>query len=122
MQELPYEYEHLIIDNASTDGSVEVLRELAARDKRVKVILNTRNFGHIRSPFYGLLQAKGDAVIAMSSDLQDPPERISDFLAKVGRGLQGGRRREDPQPGASAVVSSCVRCITVCCAACRTLT
>jgi glycosyltransferase involved in cell wall biosynthesis len=79
---LEYEYEHIFIDNASTDRTVELLRGLAAQDSRVKVILNTRNFGHVRSPFYGLLQASGDAVIEMASDLQDPPERIPDFIHK----------------------------------------
>ena len=61
-------------------AQVKNLRDLASRDKRVKVIINSRNFGHIRSPFYGLLQASGDAVIGMASDLQDPPERIPDFI------------------------------------------
>jgi len=71
MSELPgYEFEHIYIDNASTDGTVPILRRLAAADKRVKVIINTRNFGHIRSPFYGLMQAHGDAVIGMASDLR----------------------------------------------------
>ncbi len=82
MKNFDYEYEHIYIDNASTDGTVKILRDLAARDKRVKVIINSRNFGHIRSPFYGLLQASGDAVIGMASDLQDPPERIPDFIHK----------------------------------------
>ena len=82
MKSLDYEYEHIFIDNASTDSTVKLLRELAAQDSRVKVILNTRNFGHVRSPFYGLLQASGDAVIEMASDLQDPPERIPDFIRK----------------------------------------
>ena len=58
------------IDNASTDHTIPILRRLAAADKRVKVIINTRNFGHIRSPFHGILQAHGDAVICMSSDLR----------------------------------------------------
>ena len=75
-----YEFEHLFIDNRSTDGTVKVLRELAAEDPRVKVILNARNFGHIRSPFYGLLQAGGDAVIGLASDLQDPPELIPEMI------------------------------------------
>ena len=57
------EYDHLFIDNASTDGTVAILRELAACDKRVRVIVNTRNFGHIRSPYHGFLQARGDAVL-----------------------------------------------------------
>lgn len=77
-----YEYEHLFIDNASTDGTVAILRELAAADPRVQVIVNARNFGHIRSPFYGLLQGHGDAVIILASDLQDPPSLIPDFLAR----------------------------------------
>ena len=75
-----YRYEQIFIDNASRDGTVAQLRELAAADQNVKVILNARNFGHIRSPYYALLQAKGDAVVAMASDLQDPPELIPEFL------------------------------------------
>ena len=75
-----YDFEHIYIDNASTDRTIPILRQLAAKDKRVKVILNTRNFGHIRSPFHGLLQARGDAVVYMVSDLQDPPALIKDFI------------------------------------------
>ena len=76
----PYTYEHLFIDNASTDRTVELLRGICATDSRVKVIVNTRNFGHIRSPFHGLLQARGDAVISVVADLQDPPEMIRAFV------------------------------------------
>ena len=75
-------YEMIVIDNASTDGTVAVLKRLAATDARLKVIVNNRNFGHIRSPVHAILQARGDAVIAMSSDLQDPPELISELVAK----------------------------------------
>lgn len=75
-----YEWEYIIIDNCSTDRSPELLRELAARDPRIKVIFNTRNFGHIRSPYYGMLQAYGDAMIYLASDLQDPPETIEKFI------------------------------------------
>jgi len=75
-----YEYEHIIIDNASTDNTAEELRALAAQDKRVKVIINARNFGHIRSPHHALLEADGDAVIVLVSDLQDPPELLIDFI------------------------------------------
>lgn len=88
MQGLGYEYEHIFIDNASSDGSIELLRNLTAQDKRVKAIFNTRNFGHIRSPYYGLLQATGDAVIMLASDLQDPPERIPDFVHKWEEGYK----------------------------------
>ena len=75
-----YDYEHIFIDNASEDRTVEILRGIAAEDKRVKVIVNSRNFGHIRSPMHALLQAKGDAVISIVADLQDPPEMIADFI------------------------------------------
>ncbi len=81
MKEFPHlEFEHVYIDNASTDGSAEVLRRIAARDPNFKVILNARNFGHIRSPFHGLLQATGDAVVIMASDLQDPPSLVAEFI------------------------------------------
>lgn len=83
-----YEYDHLFIDNASKDGTVDLLRKLAAKDKHVKVILNTRNFGHIRSPYHALLQAGGEAVICMASDLQDPPERITEFIRKWEEGYK----------------------------------
>lgn len=77
-----YRWEIILIDNASTDRTPNRLRELATSDSRVKVILNARNFGHIRSPYHALLQARGDAVVSMASDLQDPPELIPEFLEK----------------------------------------
>jgi glycosyltransferase involved in cell wall biosynthesis len=61
---------------------------MAARDSKTKVILNTRNFGHIRSPYHGLLQGGGDAVIIMASDLQDPPEMIPAFIRKWEEGFK----------------------------------
>jgi len=89
MQTLPgYDYDHLFIDNASTDRTVPILRELAAADERVKVIVNTRNFGHIRSPFYGFLQARGDAVMSCVADLQDPPTMIPEFVHKWEEGYK----------------------------------
>jgi glycosyltransferase involved in cell wall biosynthesis len=78
----PYTYEHLFIDNDSSDGTVEILRGICAADDRVRVIVNTRNFGHIRSPFHGLLAANGDAVISIVADLQDPPDLIREFVAR----------------------------------------
>jgi polyisoprenyl-phosphate glycosyltransferase len=89
MQTLPgYDYEHLFIDNASQDKTVEIMRELAAADKRVKVIVNTRNFGQVRSPYYALLQARGDAVMSCVADLQDPPELIPQFVKKWEEGYK----------------------------------
>lgn len=75
-----YEFEYLFIDNASTDGTVNKLKALAAMDMRVKIIVNTRNFGHIRSPYWGIIQTRGDATIYLASDLQDPPELIPQFI------------------------------------------
>jgi glycosyltransferase involved in cell wall biosynthesis len=77
-----FDYEHIVIDNDSRDGSVALLRERARADKRLKVIVNARNFGHIRSPHHALLQARGDAAILMASDLQDPPELIPELIAR----------------------------------------
>ena len=75
-----YQFEYILLDNGSTDNTAQKLRDLAQKDERIKVILNTRNFGHIRSPYYGMTQADGDAVIYLASDLQDPPELIKDFI------------------------------------------
>jgi len=83
-----YEFEVICIDNASTDGTVGLLKEMAQEDKSFKVILNRRNFGHIRSPYYGILQASGDAVIYLASDLQDPPELIPRFIAEWEQGYK----------------------------------
>lgn len=77
-----YDYEHIYIDNSSKDKTREKLRELAGKNPKIKLIFNTRNFGHIRSPFHGLLQATGDAVILMASDLQDPPILIREMIQK----------------------------------------
>ena len=88
MSRLDYDYEHIFIDNCSTDGSIAKLRELAAQDKRVKLILNARNFGHIRSPYHALLQSKGDACVLIASDLQDPPEMIEEFVKKWEQGFK----------------------------------
>jgi len=83
-----YEWEYILIDNCSTDRSPEILRALAAHDPRIKVIFNTRNFGHIRSPYYGMLQAYGDALIYLASDLQDPPEYIEQFVPQWEAGFK----------------------------------
>jgi glycosyltransferase involved in cell wall biosynthesis len=81
-------FELIFIDNASTDDTEDYLRKLAARDHRVKVIFNTRNFGHVRSGSYALFQSTGDAVIGMASDLQDPPELIPEFIRRWREGYK----------------------------------
>lgn len=75
-----YNFEIIAIDNNSTDSSREILKEIAASDSNFKVIFNTRNFGHIRSPYYGILQSNGNCTVYLASDLQDPPELIPDFI------------------------------------------
>jgi glycosyltransferase involved in cell wall biosynthesis len=87
MQELPeYRYEHIFIDNASHDATVSILREIAAADSHVKVIINARNFGHLRSPMYAFLQAQGDAVGVLYADLQDPPELFREMIREWEKG------------------------------------
>ena len=75
-----YDFIHLFIDNASTDSTVDRIRRLAALDHRVRAIINTRNFGPIRSSYHGFLSTEGDATINMASDLQDPVELIPEFI------------------------------------------
>jgi len=75
-----YDFELIFIDNHSEDSTVTNLKALAAADSMVKIIVNTRNFGHIRSPYYGILQSRGSATIYLASDLQDPPELIPEFI------------------------------------------
>lgn len=88
MELLPYDYEHICIDNCSTDSTVSKIKARAATDKRLKLIVNARNFGHIRSPYYAILQSKGDACVLIASDLQDPPEMIMEFIKKWEEGYK----------------------------------
>ncbi len=83
-----YDYEHIFIDNCSTDRTVELIREIASKDKRVKAIVNSRNFGHMRSPYHAYLQTSGDVVISLASDLQDPVNLIYDFVKKWEEGYK----------------------------------
>lgn len=81
-----YRYEHIFIDNSSTDRTVEILKRIASQDTNVKLIVNARNFGHIRSPIHALYQTCGDAAIGIASDLQEPPELIPDFVREWEKG------------------------------------
>ena len=83
-----YDYEHIFIDNASTDGTVDKIKVQIAGDKRIKLIVNARNFGYLRSPFHGVKQCYGDGVIMMASDLQDPPEKIPELVKKWEEGYK----------------------------------
>jgi polyisoprenyl-phosphate glycosyltransferase len=83
-----YSYEHIFIDNASHDGTVEILKQIAKTDKHVKIIVNARNFGHLRSPYHALFQASGDAMILMAADFQCPPSLVKDFVRKWEEGYK----------------------------------
>lgn len=83
-----YDFEFIFEDNASTDGSQNMLREIAAGDKSFKVILNNRNFGPQRSGAYNFYQAKGDAIVTLACDFQDPPELIPKFLSEWEHGAK----------------------------------
>jgi len=90
-------HEIIFIDNCSTDRTRELLRELCARDSRVRAIFNNRNYGQMRSPTYAIYQAEGAAVIAMCCDFQDPPALIPEMIAQWRAGAQivlGKRRSE----------------------------
>ncbi len=76
-----YNYEIIFIDNDSKDGTRDIIRELCAKNKKIKAIFNAKNFGQFNSPYYGLLQMSGDAVILIASDFQDPVEMIPKFVA-----------------------------------------
>ncbi|WP_036284670.1 glycosyltransferase family 2 protein [Methylocystis sp. ATCC 49242] len=84
-----YVREHVFCDNASTDRTVEILREIAAEDKNVRVILNARNFGPMRSNYNGVMAATGDAVLLFfPADMQDPPELIPQFVELWAQGYE----------------------------------
>ena len=88
MKNQPYKYEHIFIDNSSTDSTVEKIKKLAKKDKNLKLIVNTRNFGSIRSPIFGVIQTTGDACIMIACDFQVPPELINEFIKSWENGFK----------------------------------
>ena len=88
MSNLNLQYEHVVIDNSSTDNTIKYIREIAQIDKNFKAILNNRNYGQIKSPFYGLIDSDADATILMVSDLQDPIEMIPKLIDEFKKGSE----------------------------------
>jgi glycosyltransferase involved in cell wall biosynthesis len=89
-------YEQIIIDNDSMDGTIQEIKKLTSKYKNIKAIINQSNFGHIKSPYYALLESRGDATITMTSDFQSPPELIVDYYKKwiSGSKVVLGRRKK----------------------------
>ena len=88
VQSLNYDYEHIVIDNCSTDSTIDKLRKISSNDKNVKVIINSKNYGHLKSPFHGILQSNGDACILMVSDFQEPIKLITQYIKKWENGAK----------------------------------
>ena len=89
MEALPqYDYEILFIDNCSTDNTRPLLRQICAKNKRIKAIFNVKNFGQFNSPVYGMMQTTGDCTISICADFQDPVELIPTFLKYWEEGYQ----------------------------------
>ncbi|PKL92481.1 MAG: glycosyltransferase [Candidatus Goldiibacteriota bacterium HGW-Goldbacteria-1] len=96
-----YEYKILIIDNFSGDNTKKIVEDICQTDKNIKAIFNAKNFGAIRSSYYGLLQASGDCVISMCADFQDPPEMIEQFVKEWEKGYKiviGIKRKSKENP------------------------
>jgi dolichol-phosphate mannosyltransferase len=88
MESLKEPWEFLLVDDGSTDGSTQMIRDLAEKDARVKPVIFSRNFGHQIAVTAGLDYSQGDAVVIIDADLQDPPEVILDLIAKWREGFQ----------------------------------
>lgn len=91
-------FEILFIDNCSTDRTVPIIREMCLRDPRIRLIVNTRNFGQMRSPTHGIFAARGRAVIGMCADFQDSPALLPHFVERWRAGVDivlGVREAED---------------------------
>jgi polyisoprenyl-phosphate glycosyltransferase len=88
MEKTGCSFELIFIDNCSTDRTVPIIRDICDRDARVKLIVNTRNFGQMRSPTHGIYQARGRAVINMCADFQDPPALIPEFVRRWQNGAK----------------------------------
>lgn len=88
MDRLKKQYEIIFVNDGSTDNSLSIMEELYSRDKKIKIIDFSRNFGHQQALTAGISYARGEAVIIMDADLQDPPEVIPELIKKWKKGYQ----------------------------------
>jgi glycosyltransferase involved in cell wall biosynthesis len=94
-------FEIVFIDNLSQDRTVEIIRGLCAEDPRIRLIVNSRNFGQMRSPTHAIFATRGRAVLGICADFQDPPEMLPQFVARWRAGVPivlGVRRAEKTGP------------------------
>ena len=104
-----YDYEILIIDNASTDGTRDVIEKICEQNKKIKAIFNVTNFGQFNSPFYGMCQCSGDCVIPICCDFQDPVELIPIFVEKWEQGhkIVSGIKTSSKESGIMYFLRTC---------------
>lgn len=102
-ERLTEDFEFIFVDDGSRDESYSVIEDLARMDTRVRGVKLARNFGSDAASTAGIAHARGDAIVALSADLQDPPELIIDMLDKWREGyrvvLAARRERDDPWLG-----------------------
>lgn len=104
-----YDYEILFIDNASTDGTRDIIERICAENKKIKAIFNVTNFGQFNSPFYGMCQTTGDCTIPLCCDFQDPVELIPVFVKKweEGHKIVSGIKTSSKEPGLIYFLRTC---------------
>ena len=104
-----YDYEIVIIDNASTDGTRDVIEKICEKNKKIKAIFNVTNFGQFNSPFYGMCQCSGDCVIPICCDFQDPVELIPIFVEKWEQGhkIVSGIKTSSKESGIMYFLRTC---------------
>ena len=106
LESVDADFDIIFIDNESTDGTVALVKAMCARDPRIRLIVNTRNFGQMRSPTHGIYQAGGRAIISMCADFQDSPALIPEFVRRWRSGsdiVLGVREKEKSSPMLAAM-------------------